>query len=282
MPTPTHYDPIDYLLIGHLTIDLTPDGPRIGGTVSYSAHMARALGMRVGVVTSFGGELPLDHLDGIQVANFPTDRSTTFENVITPDGRIQTLYHVAPRLDYYQIPESWRDARIVHLGPVAQEVEPSLIRMFPRATIGITPQGWLRTWNEKGHVIPCEWPEASFVLGNASAAVISVEDVGRDEARIEELAASCNILAVTEAYLGARLYWNGDVRRFIPPEVPEVDPNGAGDIFAAAFFVRYEATRDPWEAARFATQLAAISVTRPGLAGIPSLEEVQASMVEVF
>lgn len=120
------------------------------------------------------------------------------------------------------------------------------------------------------------------MLERAGATVISIEDVGGDENRIEEMAASSRVLAVTEAQHGSRLYWNGDVRRFKAPEVAEVDATGAGDIFAASFFIRLFTTRDPWEAARFATQLAAISVTRPGLSGIPTPDEIQASMVEVF
>ena len=62
----------------------------------------------------------------------------------------------------------------------------------------------------------------------------------------------------------------------------EIDATGAGDIFAAAFFVRLLTTQDPWEAARFATHLSACSVTRKGLKGIPTAEEIQACMVEVF
>jgi sugar/nucleoside kinase (ribokinase family) len=114
------------------------------------------------------------------------------------------------------------------------------------------------------------------------ACVISLEDVDGSEERIEELAASCRILAVTEAHEGARLFWNGDVRRFRAPEVQEVDAVGAGDIFAAAFFVRLQQTRDPWEACRFATNLAAISVTRPGLLGIPTPQEIHSATLELF
>jgi sugar/nucleoside kinase (ribokinase family) len=278
----TSLEPVDYLVIGHLTRDLTPEGPRLGGTAAYAALTARALGMRVGVVTSWGAELPIGPLRSIPIASFPADQSTTFENLLTPTGRIQHIRHVAPRLDYYHVPEPWRNATIVHLGPVAQEVEPSLVRSFPDSLIGVTPQGWLRAWNEQGRVYSCEWPEAAFVLHRVGAAVISVEDVNGDEARIEEMAASCRILAVTEAHQGARLYWNGDVRRFRPPSVIEVDPIGAGDIFAAAFFTRLYTTRDPWEAARFATQLSALSVTRPGLSGIPTPEEIEESLVEVY
>jgi len=80
--------------------------------------------------------------------------------------------------------------------------------------------------------------------------------------------------------LGARVYWNGDVRRFAAPPAEQVDPTGAGDIFAASFFIRLHQTQDPWEAARYANVLAAHSVARRGIAGVPSASEVQlASMV---
>jgi sugar/nucleoside kinase (ribokinase family) len=189
---------------------------------------------------------------------------------------------VAPRLDYYHIPDPWRSATIVHLAPVAQEVEPSIVRQFSSAMVGITPQGWLRTWDESGHITVGEWPEAPFVLGRAGAAVLSILDVDSEETRIEELAGHCKVLAVTEGAQGARVYWNGDVRRFRSSPVRSIDPTGAGDIFATAFFTRLYTTRDPWEAARFATQLATISVTRPGLAGIPTPEEIQEILVEIY
>ena len=101
---------------------------------------------------------------------------------------------------------------------------------------------------------------AESILRQAGAVIISREDVGGDEELIEAMAHQTRILAVTEAEAGAVLYWNGDRRRFRAPEVEEVDATGAGDIFASAFFIRLHQTRDPWEAARFATQLAARSV----------------------
>jgi sugar/nucleoside kinase (ribokinase family) len=96
------------------------------------------------------------------------------------------------------------------------------------------------------------------------------------------MAHNTRVLAVTEGAAGVVLHWNGDRRRFRPPQVKEVDATGAGDIFATSFFVRYYTTRDPWEAARFATQIAARSVTRNGLNGIPTQQEIEDSMMEVF
>lgn len=279
---PDDINSIDYLIIGHISIDLLSTGKRIGGTVVYASLMAKALGLRVGVVTSWGEEIPKGPLSSLQIFNYPADQSTTFELNYSDGKRSLTLIQAAPRLDFFQIPESWRNAPIVHLAPIAQEVEPTLVRNFPSALIGVTPQGWMRNWYDSGLVHPSEWPEARFVLERSNAAVISIDDVAGDENRIEELANACNILAVTEGDEGARIYWNGDVRRIRAPEAEEVDPTGAGDIFAAAFFYRLYWTRDPWEAGRFAAQLASISVSRTGLDGIPTLAEIQSCMVEVI
>ena len=171
---------------------------------------------------------------------------------------------------------------IIHLGPVAQELDFELPKNLSPYLLGVTPQGWMRTWNDDGHIIPCKWQNADAILSKAGAVVISREDVGGDEELIEAMAHQTQVLAVTEAEAGAVLYWNGDRRRFRAPEVEEVDATGAGDIFATAFFIRLHKTRDPWEAARFATQLSARSVMRIGLEGIPTQQEIDECLMEVF
>ena len=277
----SHIEPVDYLVIGHLTQDLTPDGSLLGGTAAYAGLTAKAFGWRVGIVSSTAAMIDLSKLDGIPVASYTSDYSTTFENINTPAGRVQYLHHTAAKLDLSMVPETWRNAKIVHLGPVAQEVEPTMIRAFPEALIGVTPQGWLRSWDKNKRIHSTEWPEATYVLQQANAAVLSIEDVQGNEDRIEEMVSSIRILVVTEGAAGCRLYWNGDLRRFRAPYEVEVDPIGAGDIFAASFFSRLYTTRDPWEAARFATQLASISVTRSGLLGIPTTEEIKDRLYEM-
>lgn len=278
----TPLQPVDYLVIGHVAEDITPNGVQLGGTVSYSALTARALGMRVGIVTSSAKDAPLRALDGIQIFNIPAEHSTTFENVRTETGRRQTLHHQAALLSFSHIPQHWRNSPIVHLAPIAQELEASISEKFPSALLGITPQGWMRKWNENGQVAACAWENNEQILGQAGAVVMSVEDVNRDLELVEEMAHHTRVLCLTEGEAGAVLYWNGDRRRFRPTVMKEVDATGAGDIFAAAFFVRLFHTRDPWEAARFATQLAARSVTRAGLNGIPTSKEVDECLMEVL
>jgi hypothetical protein len=273
---------VDYLLIGHVTVDLTPSGPRLGGTASYSALAARALGLRVGIVTSAAPDVPLADLAGIPIMSVPAEHTTTFENIQIPGGRKQVLHHRAEPLVYEHVPADWRSAPIIHLAPLAQEIPPGLAKQVAASLVGLTPQGWLRAWDDQGHVHPCAWSEAGDVLPHVGAMVISREDVGGDEEQIEYFAQHVRVLAVTEGAAGSVLYWHGDRRRFRAPKMEEVDSTGAGDIYAAAFFTRMYTTRDPWEAARFATQFASYSVTRLGLEGIPTQSEIQACLMEVL
>ena len=282
MLIPSHLDPIDYLIIGHITQDITPEGLKPGGTVSFSGLTAKALGLKVGVITSCTANRDFSFLGDIPVINIVSDVDTTFENVNTPSGRIQYCYHKATTLEYSMIPAAWRSTSIVHLAPIAKEIDPNIVMSLTDSMIMTTPQGFLRTWDENGRVSLDEWPEVRYVLNKCSAAVLSIEDVQGNEDRIDEMATAISLLVVTEGAQGARVYWNGDVRRFLPLKMVEVEPTGAGDIFAAAFFYRYYQTRDPWEAGRFATHLAAFSVTRVSMESIPTQAEIKSCLVDVL
>ncbi|NWG05328.1 MAG: ribokinase [Chloroflexi bacterium] len=282
MPDLALLEPVDYLVVGHVAHDLTPEGPRLGGTVTYSALTARALGYRVGIVTAAGPETSLELLNDIPHISIESPRSTTYENIYTEHGRIQYLRAQAIRLNLNKVPDVWRRASIIHLGPIAGEVDSVLPAGFSPALIGLTPQGWMRQWDSEGRVSPKRWKDYEPALKQAGAVVLSREDVGGDDEIIEHMAGHTRVLAVTEADAGCILYWHGDRRRFRAPKVQEVDATGAGDIFAAAFFTRLFSTCDPWEAARFATLIASHSVTRIGLEGIPTPQEIEASMMEVL
>ncbi len=278
----TQLSPVDYLVIGHITCDLTAEGPKMGGTAAYSGLTALATGLRVGIVTSWGEELPLGSLAGATTINLPTEHSTTFENIYAPAGRTQIVHHTANEITPAAIPAQWRNTPIVHLGPLVAEVNIELIDQFPKSLIGVTPQGWLRSWDQGGKVFRKDWNTAAEILPQVTITVISSEDVDHDEEQIENLAAQSEVFVVTDGYRGARVYWHGDVRRFRAPQVDEINATGAGDIFATAFFIQFYKTRDAWAAARFANQVAALSVTRAGLDSVPTSEEIKSARIEVF
>jgi sugar/nucleoside kinase (ribokinase family) len=277
------FEPVDYLVIGHVSRDLNTDGTaRLGGTAAYSALTTRALGLRVGIVTAAGEDVSLEPLNGVPLISIASNASTTYENRYDEDGRVQYLLSRASQIDLDQIPEVWQDASIIHLAPVANEFDPVPLKNISPKLLGITPQGWMRQWDSDGLVSTRKWTDAETTLAQANAVVISREDVNGDDELIEHMAGQTEILVVTEGAAGAVLYWNGDRRRFPAPTVKEMDATGAGDIFATAFFVRLWKTRDPWESTRFATLLASHSVERAGLQGIPTNLEIEQSRMVVI
>ena len=271
---------IDVLLVGHVCRDETPDGPRLGGTVTFSGLTARALGLRTGILTSAPDDLlPLmAPLDGLAVSRVASQRATTFVNRYTPQGRRQTITGRAASLGWDAIPEAWRRPGIVHIGPVADEVDPALTGRFPGSLVGVTPQGWMRAWDDAGQVSFKGWSLPETVLRAASAAVFSIEDVQGDEALAADMARQCPVLVVTRGAGGCTLFVDGSPQHILADPKPEADPTGAGDIFAMAFFARLRSSGDPVAAACFASALAGQSVTRTGLDSIPTPGEIDEAL----
>jgi len=253
-------------------------GYRIGGTATYAAMTARALGYRVAILTSAASDLPLEEtFAGIALRCVPAAASTTFENIYYDGHRRQYVRSVAAPLVPEHVPPEWRGARIVHLGPLVQEVDPAMADLFPAATfVGVTPQGWLRHWDEAGLVSAQAWGSAGYVLKRADAMVLSLEDVGGDQAELERYLAMARLAAVTQSWQGAVLHCGGRCVTIPAYNVPEVDPTGAGDVFAAAFFIRLTETGDAEEAGRFANAAASFSIQGEGysaIAGRAAVEE---------
>jgi sugar/nucleoside kinase (ribokinase family) len=273
---------LNYLIVGHVTRDIHEGKSTLGGTAAYSAVCALALGRTPAIVTAGEKDHPIRELNGILIKWKVSVHSTTFENKETNHGRKQILHAVADRLLPEDVPLDWRSSRIVHLGPVAGEVDPGIIDIFPDSFIGLTPQGWMRSRDESNAVHFHPWDYSDRLLQRADAVVLSIEDVMGDENLIQSYANMTNILVVTEGNNGAMVYWKGDVRHFSAPKVPVVDLTGAGDIFATAFFDRLETTCDPWESARRAIQIASRSVTRVGLMGVPTTQEIRSFQIEII
>ena len=265
---------IDYLVLGHLTKDIQPNGYKLGGTVSYSSLTAKAFGLNVGVYTACSEDLVIDTLEGIQVIRQPSPHTTTFENLYTAQGRSQFLHERAEDLNNSHLPEAWKKAGIIHFGPVSNEIKPELVDDFPGSLIGLTPQGWLRSWDTNKKIFPSAWTNSDEFLHKSDMMVISMEDIQYNERIIDEWVDKVSIIVLTRSNHGASLFWNGKVEHLPAIEVDEVDPTGAGDIFAASFFIHYQQTRDPVSAAWLANQIAALSVTRSGLNSIPDQLEI--------
>ena len=266
----------DYLVIGHITKDIYDGGYKIGGTVTFSALTALNLGHRPAIVTSYASDVDLSGLpSGISISARSSTSSTTFENVYQDGHRRQFTRSQAHLLTHADIPRDWHNVPIVHLGPIAQEVDQNIAAFFPNVLLGLTPQGWMREWDAQGRVYPTRWDPPARLLERADAVILSEEDVGGELDQIQSYANRTRLLVLTGGWRGSTVYWRGQVRSFPAPQVQETDPTGAGDIYATAFLSALHSTGDAWVSAQFANCVAAHSVERTGLSSIPAAREIE-------
>ncbi len=261
--------------------DVVPDGYTVGGTATYSSITARNLGQRPGIVTRLAPDFlvpPLLH--DIAVHRIPSAHTTTFHNIYHDGHRQQFLLSVADAMQPDDIPLEWRATPIVHLGPLCRELAPRFATLFPNSLVGVTPQGWLRQWDESGRVRMRLWEEAPEILPHVDVLVLSEEDLNGNARLMDEYARLTRIAVLTQGPRGCVVFTQGIERQVPGFPVSEVDPTGAGDVFAAAFLVRLQEIQDPFHAARFANATASFCVQAPGVTGIPMRAQVEQRLSE--
>jgi hypothetical protein len=269
----------DYLAIGHICADLQPDGSvRLGGSALFAACTAHRLGQRTAILTACAADLDLSSLPlRIAVVRQPAPHSTVFENRYGPTGRTQRLHAHAPPVEIEQLPPGWQHVPIVHLAPIMQDVPHAALRL-PNPLVGATPQGWLRTIQGNNFVVtePARLLDLPWLASHV--VVLSEEDVQGDEALVQQLAQRLDLVVLTRAERGATMWQHGmpiDIAAF---DANLVDPTGAGDVFAAAFFIALCDGRSPANAARWACATAAFAIEGPGTTTLPTREQVERRM----
>ena len=270
-----------YLLLGHICADLQPDGStRLGGSAFFAACAAQQLGLHAAVVTVCSPDLDLSLVPhGITVARQDAPHSTIFENRYTPQGRTQRLHAQAPPVDLEAIPTAWRDAPIVHLGPIMQDVPLRALQQFPNVLVGVTPQGWLRTVRDT--IVGLEpWRLLDLPWHPRHVVVLSEEDVEGDEAIVQQLAQQLDIVVLTRAERGATVWHHTVATDVAALPTDAVDPTGAGDVFAAAFFAALHGGQSPLDAARWACAVAAAAIERPGVTTLPQHEQIRQRLAD--
>lgn len=267
------------LVVGHLTEDLTPDGPRLGGAAAFAGLLAHRFGRRVTILTATDPSFPyLDALAGIQVCRVPSPERTRFENRYRADGsREQTILSraaVIPDVAIRRAVGELPSGSAVLYCPVADEIGSTgpLPRPHgPGALAGAVPQGLLRAPDAAGRV-SIRWSQ------EALARLRGLDFVSLSETELPEHGELVvPFVAITRGRRGAVLRRSGVPATAISAtRGVETDPTGAGDVFATALFVGLWSAVPAEDAARLAAAAAAISIESPGTGGIPTLEEANA------
>jgi sugar/nucleoside kinase (ribokinase family) len=280
-----------YLVIGQIVCDIQPDGSGVlGGTALYSALTAARLGWRVGVLTRGrygeridGVDVPslAPYSDEITIVTQEADSPTFFINEYHGGRRTQTVRNWAGAIDLRGLPPHWANARVIHLGPVAREIDPHQAMSLTPEFLGITPQGWMREWplERGGRVqhVPLRLPPE--LLARTDTIVVSDEEIAQARHVVEWVGAR-RIGVVTLGENGCNLLYAGHRAELPGYPVKTADLTGAGDVFAAAFFTKAsDRSVSPVTAGNYANLVAALSLRGVGPGSVPTITEIDERFV---
>jgi sugar/nucleoside kinase (ribokinase family) len=273
-----------YALIGYATKDVVPDGFLWGGTVTYAGRVVSKLDIPVQIITCMEPDDSLLALEPrIQWHILTCNATTTFDNQYDEKGnRTQYLLARAQDIPAAAILNLNPPPDILHIAPLANEVDTeSLHDTVPQmwdTWLVATPQGWMRRVDENNLVHKVDWERADEALPYLKAIVYSNEDVDGKDYLAPEYASYGATVLYTRGELGSILYANGEKVIINAAPTHVVDPTGAGDVVAAAFFIRYRETGDPLDAAIFGTAAASVSIESRGTLGLPDREAIEARL----
>jgi sugar/nucleoside kinase (ribokinase family) len=243
------------LAVGHVTWDRLQGRQVLGGSVSYATLAARRLGWDAAALTSAGADFdPARDLADVTVFRSGSGATTRFVNEYGPGGaRKQVLSARADPIDFGRLPEEWRDPDVLLLGGVAAEIPPRAAQLFQAEVVGAAAQGWLRAFDPDGTVYPQEWKDPAADLAGVHVLFLSEHDLPEAREKCRELLSFVPVIALTRGWRGLYLMTRDGDQEIHGLPRPEVDPTGAGDVFATTFLIRYQETGDLAEAAAFAT-----------------------------
>lgn len=274
-----------FLAVGNITKDelILKSGKFIsfGGT-SYSAIAATRLGYKAHILCRSNHEIDpwVKRLneEGIHVEVQPDKHLTFFINDYSFGERQQLLLEHTRKIVY----KSSEKMDIIHFNPMFGEINLESIKKARKncEILSLDVQGLVRTTKNK-KVIGKFWSKREEFLKH-----IDFLKVGKNEINLvsrkksyreicEELSSmGAKVVALTLGEKGS-IVFKEDYYEIPAYKTEEIDPTGAGDVYATAFAIRYFETKDALNSGLFASASASFVVEDFGPKNIASREKVE-------
>ncbi|MEM2739852.1 MAG: PfkB family carbohydrate kinase [Candidatus Bathyarchaeia archaeon] len=244
---------VGHAVIDYISIDGIPVRPTPGGTVTYTSVAASKLGLDVAIISKVGLDFPEDFRrfledSGVSLTCLQIeDRAYTTSYLIryTSRGRRMWLRNRCSPITLADL-NSLEDSDIVHLGPVACELDKTTVAELLRSRIPISldVQGMLRKFTGNGYVTLAKNYDLSLLRGfklvklslREAEVVVGSGSVNR---MLSKLSGISDIVAITAG--GKGVYVASGLNAFHMPAYRAniVDPTGGGDCFVAGLIYGY-------------------------------------------
>ena len=241
-------------LIGHISDDLLPSS-HLGGSVTYAGIVFQKFGFDTTIITKAPPNHPyLQKLSklNIKVINLERDKNseiTSFNNSFNDQGlRTQMVDKIAKSIKLSDLKQYKKliISRPVVLAPILNEIDVNIISHFyNQCDLYLIAQGLFRKTIDQNLVTFTDMNDRS-IFSKVKVTILSYEDLmikaKVQEKELNSLIRDTKLLIITNADKKTDTYTNG--KYFGGVDTYDIgnklsDPIGAGDVFAAAFIIRF-------------------------------------------
>lgn len=280
-------------------------GPVIGSPVAYSSVVMAAQGIRVGVVTYYGNDMPdiIGELDILDKRNFLPYKHTTTNLLIYNDDGTKRVEYISriPMIRYEDICEDYLKCRFFKICPMDYEVDLELVKKLyaDGKVVFVDLGGYGGATSDKRYSVETGYGKSVIhtLCNNSTIIKASAEDLlsilpGKTAEKAAQylVDVGAETVVVTCGKKGA-FYKRGNSEPvyFGPAPAKSEEPNGqfdftgAGDSFGAGFMASYVRDQDLDQAVRNGNATASLVIQRSGgctVSRMPSRERVERRLQE--
>ena len=294
---------MDIVIVGHLSRDqiITPKTKReaLGGGTAY-AMLAPSLDIfDAGIISRVGEDFEQEYWKTLESSGLiltglrkSGSKSTRFVNKYDTNGnRVQIVEALAESITPGDFSDLHLDANIIHFSPLtASEIDIDCIKLAQSnaKVTSIDVQGYVRSIDSSGTVIPRNWIERDEILGlvdvvkfNESELKMSLDAESELSAASQILNLGPRIVLVTHDTKGSIIYTR-DSQITIPlvSAKAQIDSTGCGDVYAIGFLLEYMRSSNLKRAGLFAATCSSFNVETIGPYNMPSCLDVEIRMQE--
>ena len=278
----------DLIVIGHLLKEkvVFPDGrelgPVLGSPAAYSSCAVARLGLKVGLVSRAGRDMPEELLSvfsevGVDTRGLKMGETTTSNRLIyqeSGDKRLEFLTKAAD-ISFQAIPEEYLNASFFLIAPVDYEVPESLLQSLHRKgkRLSMELSGFGGASSSEDGRIPRDeridylrriTPCFEIIKAGQEDCQCLFGDACPEEITGKFLSWGAKAVAITLKEKGAVL--SDPYGLFRVPSLPTeaVDTTGAGDAWHAGFLAEYIKGKSLKESAEFANAVASLVIAKSG------------------
>ncbi len=292
---------MDIVVVGHLSRDLmiTPKAKSesLGGGTAYAMVAPSLNAFDAGIISRVGEDFEQEYwktleTSGLVLAGLQKSgsKSTRFVNKYDTEGnRVQMVEAIAESITPGDFSDDYLDANIFHFSPLtANEIDVDCIKLAKSNAeiISLDVQGYIRSIDSNGKVIPKDWIERDEILSlvdvvkfHESELKMTVDGESEHSAASQILELGPKIVLVTHDRRGSVIYSRR--QQISIPLVSsdiQIDATGCGDIYAISFLLEYMRSSNLKRAGLFAATCSSFNVETIGPYNMPSRLDVETRM----